>query len=422
MRVGAAVPSQVWSNTGVERVSTTSDQPARRPVIALVSPWHPEPTDNGSKHRLRRLIDTFSDEYDVFLIVLQSDTDGSPEIHGQVPGVWRLTVLPIPNFRPRSLRSIAASLHPYPRSFVATWDQEIAKAISAEVRTAQAHLVIGTDLRIVRYLQSIDPKTPVILDEANVSPFVGMSTDRSPSALRAMVRERKYQRLLNARRTIEVVVVPSRQEAIAYQSLAPSSAVQVIPNGVGAVPATPWQPPGTEVLLYTGSLTYGPNLEAVTWYERAILPLLKTQLACPVLHITGALPDAIPDRIKQPAFRLTGRLDDLDPMFRASGVFVAPILSGTGTRIKILEALAYGIPIVTTSKGCEGIPLVPGRHALIADTPADFALAILRVLQNPGFAMELGASGRAFVQQHGTWDKSAEQFLTIVANLLKQER
>ena len=84
--------------------------------------------------------------------------------------------------------------------------------------------------------------------------------------------------------------------------------------------------------------------------------------------------------------------------------------------------MAIGIPVITTSKGCEGIPLVPGEHALVADTPEAFAIAVLRVVSDPDYAQTIGARGRAFVQHHGRWETSAERFREIVGRLLPASR
>jgi glycosyltransferase involved in cell wall biosynthesis len=368
------------------------------------------------------LIEALRDDYEIVLLSLLPDDVCRSDL-SRVPGVWLQAALPLPVFQPGAAGALADGLHRLPRSIVSTWNPQTATAIVEFARTTGAVIAVGTDLRTLQYLRHLRRNVGgirTILDEPDVSPFVHAATDGSAiSRVRARLRRHKYERLLGeATPDLDAVLVAAENEAQAYRTLSGGHPASIIGNGVRAIPDRPWTPSGTTSLLYTGSVTYGPNLEAVSWYAKSILPLLRTQVPTPILYITGALPEVIPDVLKQPAFRLTGRLDDLDTIYRASAAFVAPILSGTGTRIKILEAMAIGMPVVTTSKGCEGIPLVAGEHALVADTPQAFTLAILRLLNDPDYAAELGRRGRAFVARHGTWQASAERFRGLVAGLL----
>ena len=103
--------------------------------------------------------------------------------------------------------------------------------------------------------------------------------------------------------------------------------------------------------------------------------------------VTGALPSSTDFAMRHPQVLLAGRLDDLDATYRAARVCVVPLRYGTGTRIKIIEALAYGMPVVTTSKGAEGLAVVHGEHVLIADDPHDFAAATVRLLRDSELSM-----------------------------------
>ncbi|HUG16699.1 MAG TPA: glycosyltransferase family 4 protein [Thermomicrobiales bacterium] len=393
-----------------------------RPRVAILTTWHPEPVDNGRKQRTRQIIDAFASTHDIVLVSLLPPGVVRRGPLPPTPGVWRQYAFPIPVFRPRSWSGALGFLSLIPRSLVATWSRDTAEAVSWTVAGSGASVVIGTNLQTLRYLDFLresDATIRAVLDEPDVSPFETAPPGASRlGRARHSLRYHKYRRLLRrAAGEIDAFVVASEHEAHAFERLSGASRTQVIANGVSRFP-TPWRPLASRQLLYTGSLTYAPNAEAVEFYSSSILPYIAEKMDGVTLAVTGALPDsALPVHI-DPSTRLTGRLDDLEPMYRESRVFIAPILSGTGTRIKLLEAMAIGIPIVTTSKGIEGIPVTAGTHALIADDPREFADATLSLLSDDHLAQSLGANGRAFVMQHGNWETSAAQFRRLIDGVL----
>lgn len=390
-----------------------------RPRVAILSPWHPVPVDNGSKQRLRNIIDTLAPDYELLLITLDDRPEHDRAPLADVPGVNAQATVPMPRWEPRSPRALLAALGRAPRSFTATWDPAAATAVRGLLDDFGAKLVIGADLRVVQYTLVADCRVPTIMAEANVSPF--LLDESSPTGrlarLRARLRQRRYARFLrDAFGRLDIVAVPSWIEAQAAERLTGAVNVEVIPNGVSHFPE-PWTPPATNLLLYTGSLTYAPNLDAVSWFTYEVLPLVQQAVPTARLVVTGALPraGATPRR---PDIELTGVVDSLDRVYRESRVFVAPLRAGTGTRIKLLEAMAIGMPVVTTRKGAEGLPVEDGVHALVADDPAAFAGAVVRLLRDDRLAAELGAGGRAFVREHGAWQHSGDQLRALVARLL----
>jgi glycosyltransferase involved in cell wall biosynthesis len=406
------------SATGCLRQASSN----RRERIALVTPWHPEPVDNGSKQRIRQLITALADTYDIVLITLLSPEQCSIEPLPNVPGVWSQHTIPLAAFEPRSIRALLASFRTIPRSFVATWDSNVASAINAIVERAQVRLALGADLRVLQYLLALPPGIRTLLDEANTSPFLVEPSLRSGlDSVRAYSRQWKYARLLQATaRRLDAAIVPSLREAHAYRQLSGSSRVVVIENGAGTLPEPSWQVPAGAQLLYAGSLTYGLNAEAVTYFAQSILPLIERQIPSVGLTVTGASPATVPPAIAHPRVTLTGRLDEvaLDTAYRASRACVVPLLSGTGTRIKLLEAMAFGIPVVSTTKGAEGLDIIPGEEYLRADAPADFAAATVRLIRDDAFARAIGARGRERIRRDYTWESRGRQLRELVRECL----
>jgi len=160
----------------------------------------------------------------------------------------------------------------------------------------------------------------------------------------------------------------------------------------------------------------------VRYFCREVLPRL--QRAQPVrFRIVGAYPPEVVRRLGDlPGVEVTGQVDEIGPCYRTAAVFVAPVLQGSGTRLKILEAMASGCPVVSTTIGAEGLGAVHEREILLADTPDDMAAAIARLMREPELAMRLAQAARAFVVAHYDWDGIAARLLAAYRTALAPRR
>lgn len=163
------------------------------------------------------------------------------------------------------------------------------------------------------------------------------------------------------------------------------------------VPAEPAQKlhvrPTTAV--FTGGLTYQPNLDALRAYVKDILPAFEQQgVAPPVLKVIGAAPDKLRAGLDHSSIQFLGYVPDVNEELRQTQVFFAPIVSGTGIKTKVLEGLACGLPLIALPAGLTGLAGIPGRHYLRARDVADFVVQYQCVNEDPGFAQALGQAGR----------------------------
>jgi glycosyltransferase involved in cell wall biosynthesis len=377
--------------------------------------------DNGSKQRIKGIIGALAPMCDLALISLLPEDELTRNRSAPIPGISREWILALPDFRERSAGALLAGLARMPRSFTVTWDPDIARQVAARAAEFGADVLLGTDLRVIRYLCSGDLYVPRLLDEANVSTFVANAYVASLAAgnLRARLRARKYRHLLGtASRRLNAVVVSSAHEAAAFEALADRPAVTVIENSVADIPEEPWRPNASTRLLYTGSLAYDANADAIAYFQQAIQPLVLGQEPAAQLVVTGEIPEPLPAGVAHRRMTLTGRLASLDATRRGARMLIVPLRRGTGTRIKILEALAYGMPVVTTSKGAEGLAVEHGQHLLIADEPEEFARAIVQLMRDDPFAAELGTRGRALVEARYTWARQGARLRDLVRDLL----
>lgn len=219
-----------------------------------------------------------------------------------------------------------------------------------------------------------------------------------------MAYERRICRLADR------VVAVSEADRDALRCLAPGLDATVVPNGVDldflrpdAVP--PLAEMGPHALVFTGKMDYRPNVDAVLWFVEAVLPLIMAQVPDARFYVVGQQPHArLAALAGNPAVTVTGRVPDVRPYIAAAGVYVVPLRIGGGTRLKVLEAMAMGQPIVSTRLGCDGFTFADGREVIFADEPAAFAATTVALLRDRARAAELGRSARAYVAAHFGWD------------------
>jgi len=169
--------------------------------------------------------------------------------------------------------------------------------------------------------------------------------------------------------------------------------VVVIPNGYPSPGQVTSLSAQTHKLVMVGRFTYEPNLVGATWFIKAVLPHLRRRSPQVEIRLIGRFDDRLVAAAAGEGVTIVGEVDDVDLELRDARGVIVPLLSGSGTRIKILEALAYGVPLVTTTIGCEGIDVIPDRHALVCDDPLDFAEACERLLVDDVLWTSLSEAG-----------------------------
>jgi sugar transferase (PEP-CTERM/EpsH1 system associated) len=219
-------------------------------------------------------------------------------------------------------------------------------------------------------------------------------------------RLRRYEALVCRR--AERVIACSPADADALARLVPGLHAAVVPNGVdpqsyragGVTPASL----GKQALVFTGKMDFRPNVDAILWFCAQVLPRIRQTAPQAHLYVVGKNPHPrLACLATQPGVTLTGYVEDVRPYIAAAEVYVVPLLTGGGTRLKVLEAMAMGKALVSTTLGCEGIPAVSGRDLVVADSAADLATQVLALLGNAARREQLGRAARAFVEQHFDW-------------------
>jgi len=210
---------------------------------------------------------------------------------------------------------------------------------------------------------------------------------------------------------VSPVEVPSVQAMVGQEA-----EVTVIPNGVDCAHNRPGLAQSRpNALVYNGALTYSANYDAMRWFLTFVYPQIKAKQPGVSLTITGSTQGVELDGLAlDSSVSLTGYVEDVRMPVTEAAVCVVPIRQGGGTRLKILEAMALGTPVVATSKGAEGLAVVDGEHLLIADEPAAFADATLRLLRDGGLRNRLTSSARALVEAKYDWAHIGRRFVDLV--------
>jgi glycosyltransferase involved in cell wall biosynthesis len=203
-----------------------------------------------------------------------------------------------------------------------------------------------------------------------------------------------------------VNLVVSREDEKLLADSRPGIETTVVPNGVDTDYFTLRPDPAGRTLLFCGSLDWHPNREAMKFFFDSIWPRLIRQLGHVEIYVVGRGPPKWLERLSANDNRIhvTGFVDDVRPYFRKATMFVCPIRHGGGTRLKILDALAMGVPVIATSFACSGLSLENGKHVVLAETPEDFVFQIGHVLSNATLRVSLAAAGRAIVERTYSWN------------------
>lgn len=387
--------------------------------ILYLTPQLPYPPQQGTAIRNYNLIVQMAQRHEIHLL---SFVDSSSSVQGaDTLRKWCASVRSI-SAPPRStwqrLRTTATSALPDIAHRLSS--VTFLQALDAVLQETPMDILQVEGLEMAPYglwSQTI-PRAPRLVFDAHNAEYllqqrIFRADVRQPSRwLGALYSLLQWQRLRRYEAQVcqraEHVIACSPADAQALARLVPGLQATVVPNGVdtwsyrpGLVTAAPL---GEQALVFTGKMDFRPNVDAILWFCEQVLPLIRQVASQVHLYVVGKNPHPrLAPLAKQPDVTLTGYVEDVRPYIAAAAVYVVPLLTGGGTRLKVLEAMAMGKAIVSTTLGCEGIPAMSGRDLVVVNSAADWAIQVLALLDNVALREELGHSARAFVEQHFDW-------------------
>jgi polysaccharide biosynthesis protein PslH len=392
------------------------------------------PVDKGGKIRTYYMLRALKQWHHITYLALD---DGSASADAaQQAGEYCHEVMTVPHrmatkLSPAFYADLAANL-------VSSLPYAVGKYRSEAFRQAIEHQVgSGTvDLIVCDFLSpSVNLPAhlpcPVLLFQHNVEALIWQRHAEVRRHLLSRLYFREQWRRMRAyeqsvcRRCDGVVAVSAEDRALIQTDYGVRH-VDEVPTGVDTSYFRPSRTVQAERfhLVFTGSMDWLPNDDAMSYFIQDVLPLIREVIPDVVLTIVGRKPFPRLQAISRLDSRIvvTGRVDDVRPYMERAAVYVIPLRIGGGTRLKVFEAMAMEMPIVSTSIGVEGLPVTDGEDVLIADHPPQFARAVLRALKEEAFAAKLGQQAAAKVRAQFGWERVAQTFARVCSTTVARHK
>jgi sugar transferase (PEP-CTERM/EpsH1 system associated) len=395
----------------------------------LLTPQPPYPAHQGTAIRNWAILRHLAATQKVTLLTFSdgANSDVAPVIRSICRSVY-VVAHPIRSKMGRLLTLAAGEADLARRLWSAGFDRTLRQILAEQ----EFDVVQVEGLELGRYLHTVRHVAPgarIVYDAHNAEISIqrrAFASDRQDPGrwLAAVYSRRQLQPLARFEaavcRAADAVTVVSGTDGSTLSELAPGLKPFVVPNGIDLddYRPTPLPAANAEVIVFTGKMDYRPNLDAALWFADKIMPLVQEHRPQAVFQIVGqGAPPQLARAGERPGIVVTGAVPDTRPYISGAAVYVAPLRMGGGTRFKLLEAMALSRPVLSTRIGAEGFEVESERELLLADTPDEFATAVLRLLDDVELAARLGTSGREFVRRSYSWDAILPRLDAVYADL-----
>jgi glycosyltransferase involved in cell wall biosynthesis len=309
-------------------------------------------------------------------------------------------------YYPSTLNAFLGLFSGKPRSVIQTYSHKMSALIKEALKNESYDVMVASEVNmpyLVSQLASEVTGIPKIIDAIEFS----LAKDAYNNSETMSQRFRNGLTWLKLRgftksilQNVDACTVPSEQEKKNVLEIIPGyTNVKIIPHSLDITQySVSVDNPSPDSLVYTGSFTYFANLDAMDYFLKDIYPQIKLSAPKVRLQVIGDTGNAQLEKwLIDEGVTFTGLIQDVRPNIAKSWLTIVPLRFGAGTRLKIIESLALGTPVVSTSKGAEGLDVINGKNILLADTPSDFANAVLGVLKNRDLRESLSREGRNLI-------------------------
>lgn len=389
------------------------------------------PPDTGGKIRSYRILRELAKRHSVTFFSFYAEHPG--DIHQQLTQFFERVVciplrIPIPRSRGEVFHFARHMFSPLPYS-VAKHSQPKVVAALRNLLEAESYDVIVCDFVAAGGVIPWASSSPKILFTHNVEAQIWLRHfERAPSPIWKGVTWSEYRKMLRYEhfclQNAHHVLAVSENDKNAFARSIDTNRITVIPTGVDTEYFRPVGGDGgrPHELVFTGAMDWLANVDAILYFARDILPLIRREIPHITITVAGRLPSprllALAHADKQ--IRVTGSVDDIRPYIGKASVYVVPLRIGGGTRLKIFEAMAMGKAIVSTTIGAEGLPVTDGKEILIADSPESFAHTVVSLLRQPEQRRQLGLSARRLVEQKYSWSIVSDLFDEVLCRVARE--
>ena len=402
--------------------------------ILFLSPTVPFPLTDGGRIRVFNLLKQIAQKCEVTLLALETlPTDAESIVHLERFGIQVHLVRYGGELPPVSLGTILSAFLKRVPITVARYNVPAYRQKFKELVATQTFDLVHYEMFHVAQFHT-ETDLPSLLSQQNVDSAIWrrlcQETANPLQKCLYWTQQRafeRYERLMSPK--FDVVTCASEIDRQTFQRTSAGGRFEIIPNGVDIEDYQPDFTTGGEPtragldaqgahLIYIGSMDWYPNEDAVTFFADEVLPEIHAKLPNVQFSAVGGNPSPRVQKLgENPQILVTGRVPEIKPYFARATVFVVPLRIGSGTRLKILEALAMGKAVVSTTVGAEGLGLVDGKEILIADEPKAFAESVLRLLTDASLCREIGENGRARVERDYDWRRIGEKLYQLYESL-----
>jgi len=380
----------------------------------------PLPLDSGGKIKSYHTLRALAGRHEVRAVAYVR-TDNEAGLLPDIQRICPVEAVRLTRSRARQCGDLLGSIVTG-RSFIVERDfrAEMRSAVRDAVRGFKPDVVHVDHLQMTQFVE-FGGTYRVVLDNHNVESMIVERVAQTSSSpiMRAYAslewpKLRRYE--LDVCGRCDMVLVVSDEDKANLAHLRPTlSNLECVPIGVDVHHYQPvTRVKDSHNILSVGTMYWPPNVDSMLYFVQDVLPLVRREMPDCTLTIAGQRPvEAIQALSREPGITVTGYVNDDRDVARDCGVFVVPLRSGSGVRVKILNALAMGLPVVSTSIGAEGLDVVNGEHLMIADTPQAFAGAVVQVLRDRDLSHALGANGRKLVCAKYSWERVGERLLAL---------
>ncbi|MFQ3549574.1 MAG: glycosyltransferase family 4 protein [Armatimonadota bacterium] len=394
--------------------------------ILFLASWFPYPPDNGAKIRTYYLLKALCEKEDIHLVSLYQEEPEQEHLN-HIKNICSIHSLhKIKKYKPNTIKSLLGYFSTKPRSFIDTYDKKVANAVDIAAKDINPDVIIVSTMGMVDYIPK-NTNTLLVLEQHNCEYAIlkraAEKINNPIKKLKAELGWKKYSKWeYKVCSWFDVITEVSNNDKILIQKIAKRDLnIEVIPNGVetSIYDYDNWDP-DINTIIYNGALTYSANYYAVKYYADEIYPLLKNKYPNLKLYVTGKT-----DSVDVSYFEnhngiiLTGYIKSMPEILKKSSACIVPLKDGGGSRLKILEAMAQGVPVVSSSIGIEGINAHNNKEVLIADNPNDFSNAIDKILNDKILVSELRANARKLVVENYDWKIIGNKFVEVIYNNYK---
>ncbi len=388
--------------------------------LLILTPQLPYPPQQGTTIRNFNIIKHLAPRHAITLVSFGTPTELA-NAEPLRPLCQRIVIAPYPA-RSLAQRAWTTLTSRQPDMALRLKSDKLHATVARVLREEPFDIVQVEGIEMARYvtnLKSQKPKSKLVFDEHNaeyVLQRTAFESDvRAPKrwhgALYSLIQWQKLERYERAicQRADHIVACSDTDADFIKTLLDSKSKITVIPNGVDTNHFVPSdevcaKPLAEVAMVFAGKMDFRPNIDAMTWFAADILPRIRAEIPLAHLVIVGQKPAPRIVALKQhPGVEITGWVADTRPFVADAAVYVVPLRMGSGTRLKVLEAMAQGKAIVSTTRGVEGLACAPNHDLVLADTPAAFAHAVVDLLRDPARRRLLGRNARALAESQYDW-------------------